>query len=87
MPGFKSAGGIVVQVVDDVAPDGPAIALVGDGGAGEAVRDDGDSPFQAGPNLVGHQLGPGRGEQQQLGFRRQRLLALQVLPQVQDRGG
>ena len=64
--GRETARGGGVNPAHDVDVDAPRVALVRHRRVGEAVGDDHGAAFEAGPDRRGHQLGPRRGEQQQL---------------------
>lgn len=84
--GLQPLSGSIVDSFDEVEIEAATVALVGDGGFGEAVADDCGSLFQGGANYVRDEMGTGGIEKQKLSPWVDVLLVLEPPAQVVAQG-
>ena len=80
--GLQSLSGDIVDSFDEVEIEAATVALVGNGGFGEAVADNHGSLFQGGANYVRDEMGTGGVEKQKFGPWVDLLLVLEPAPQA-----
>ena len=84
--GLQSLRGDIVDSFDEVEIESAPVALVGDGGFGEAVADNHGSLFQGGANYLSDKMSAGGVEKQKLGLGVDFLLVLEPAPQAIAQG-